>query len=414
MNDLGILRPPAAPRQVVPLGHYTLRQVRASQCNRRCLTTLALPREKSGPENVSDQTTKTVPSVHRRAALLGAAVPCLCGGLCGGGGAARAAGRNPLYDKYFASIMRYGMDDYEAVIRPVKTDLFEGLVAGLLSRESTHGGAVESTAVETRRVLEVGVGTGPNFPFYTAALATVTARPIASDTESSTPSPVSRPGSGSGSGSSSSLESLVKSPEAEEAAGQAGERQRTWLQIVGLDPNVEMLRYAAEAATEIGLPVTLGVGDASAKKSRVVASPGRSSGRHDGGIETAPMVEVSLVQGSAEALPFGDGEFDAAVVTLVMCSVASPAKALAELRRVVRPGGRLLLIEHVAAGEDRPRLRLVQSLLTPLQQLLADGCSLNRDTAAIVRGAGWRGELRSFDLEGLVVLAPHIAGMLVA
>ncbi|GLI67188.1 hypothetical protein VaNZ11_011406 [Volvox africanus] len=343
-----------------------------------------------------------------RSAPPGAALPCLCGGLCGGGGAARAAGRNPLYDKYFASIMRYGMEDYEAVIRPVKKDLFEGLIAGLLSRELTGGGAVESKAVETRRVLEVGVGTGPNFSFYTTALATATAGPIASDSESSTSSPVSR------SGSSSSLESLVKSPQAEEAARQASERQRPWLQIVGLDPNVEMLRFAAEAATEIGLQVTSGAGDGSAKKSRIVASRGSSSGRCDGKIETTSMVELSLVQGSAEALPFGDGEFDAAVVTLVMCSVLSPAKALAELRRVVRPGGRLLLIEHVAAGEDRPRLRLVQSLLTPLQQLLADGCSLNRDTAATVRGAGWRGELRSFDLEGLTLLAPHIAGILVA
>ncbi|GIL91649.1 hypothetical protein Vretimale_9594 [Volvox reticuliferus] len=306
--------------------------------------------------------------------------------------------------------MRYGMDDYEAVIRPVKTDLFEELIAGLLSHKATGAGAVESTDGEVRRVLEVGVGTGPNFPFYTAALATVTTERVGSDTGSSTPSPFSSLGSGP----SPLLESRVEVAQAEVAAGQARGQQRPQLQIVGLDPNLEMLRYAAEAATEIGLRVTSGVDDGSAEKSRAIASGGNSSGSRNGGTETASRVEVSLVQGSAEALPFSDDEFDAAVVTLVMCSVPSPAKALAELRRVVRPGGRLLLIEHVAASEDRPGLRIAQSLLTPLQRFLADGCSLNRDTAATVRGAGWRGELRSFDLEGLTVLAPHIAGTLVA
>jgi ubiquinone/menaquinone biosynthesis C-methylase UbiE len=56
---------------------------------------------------------------------------------------------------------------------------------------------------------------------------------------------------------------------------------------------------------------------------------------------------VRLVQASAEALPFGDGVFDAAFATLVFCSVASPPEAFAELRRVVRTGGRVVLLEHV-------------------------------------------------------------------
>src|SRR5688572_4671652 len=56
---------------------------------------------------------------------------------------------------------------------------------------------------------------------------------------------------------------------------------------------------------------------------------------------------VRLVQARAEALPFGDDAFDAAFATLVFCAVASPAGAFAELRRVVRPGGRVVLLEHV-------------------------------------------------------------------
>ena len=56
---------------------------------------------------------------------------------------------------------------------------------------------------------------------------------------------------------------------------------------------------------------------------------------------------VRLVQAAAEALPFADDTFDAAFATLVFCSVASPSKAFAELRRVVRPGGRVVLLEHV-------------------------------------------------------------------
>lgn len=59
---------------------------------------------------------------------------------------------------------------------------------------------------------------------------------------------------------------------------------------------------------------------------------------------------VHLVQSIAEVLPFADSSFDAALATLVFCSVASPGRAFAELRRVVRPGGRIALLEHVRPG----------------------------------------------------------------
>jgi hypothetical protein len=97
----------------------------------------------------------------------------------------------------------------------------------------------------------------------------------------------------------------------------------------------------------------------------------------------------------------------------VLCSVPDQAAALAEVRRVLRPGGRLLLIEHVAAAQ--PVSRFTQNLLNPLQRALADGCNLNRDTLAAVRAAGFGGAdgVSSFEVEGFSLIAPHIAGVLV-
>ena len=93
-------------------------------------------------------------------------------------------------------------------------------------------------------------------------------------------------------------------------------------------------------------------------------------------------VDVALVRATAEALPFPDGCFDTVVATLVFCTIRRPAVALAEVRRVLRPGGRLLMLEHVRS--NRPALGLVQDLLTPAQRVVAAGCHLNRPTLALV------------------------------
>jgi ubiquinone/menaquinone biosynthesis C-methylase UbiE len=107
-----------------------------------------------------------------------------------------------------------------------------------------------------------------------------------------------------------------------------------------------------------------------------------------------------LVQARAEELPFGAGAFDAAFATLVFCSVASPARAFAELRRVVRAGGRVVLLEHV-----RPRGPLgyafdALSLLTV--PLFED--HFNRRTAEEARRAGLRVESVEGHLLGVVQL----------
>jgi SAM-dependent methyltransferase len=92
--------------------------------------------------------------------------------------------------------------------------------------------------------------------------------------------------------------------------------------------------------------------------------------------------DITLVEVSAEQLPFDDASFDTAVFTLVLCTVPDPAKALAEAARVLKPGGKLLFIEHVRS--QRPELARWQDRLEGPWRFLADGCHCNRDTAAMI------------------------------
>lgn len=107
---------------------------------------------------------------------------------------------------------------------------------------------------------------------------------------------------------------------------------------------------------------------------------------------------VCLVQNSAEALPFADDSFDAAIATLVFCSVASPPKAFAELRRVVRAGGRVVLLEHV-----RPA-GLLGPVFDALSFFTVRLCEdhFNRRTAAAATRAGLR----------LLRVEPHALGII--
>lgn len=100
---------------------------------------------------------------------------------------------------------------------------------------------------------------------------------------------------------------------------------------------------------------------------------------------TAPS--ISVVYGRAEALSGADGSVDAVVCSLVLCSVPDQAAVLAEIRRVLRPGGELRFYEHV-----RSRSRIVgwmEDALTPLWRRSAGGCHPNRDTASAIDRAGF-------------------------
>jgi ubiquinone/menaquinone biosynthesis C-methylase UbiE len=97
-------------------------------------------------------------------------------------------------------------------------------------------------------------------------------------------------------------------------------------------------------------------------------------------------VPVEVVTAQAESLPFPDASFDAVVSTFVLCSVEDPSRVLAELRRVLRPEGRLVLLEHVR-GEGRTARW--QDCMTGLHRRLAGNCHLNRDTRTAIGEAGF-------------------------
>ena len=100
-------------------------------------------------------------------------------------------------------------------------------------------------------------------------------------------------------------------------------------------------------------------------------------------------VPVTVLDGVAEALPFAAGEFDAAVVSLVLCSVPDQGQALAEIRRVLRPGGELRFYEHVIPQRHPKRGLFRAADATGLWPKLAAGCHLARDTAAAIAAAGF-------------------------
>jgi ubiquinone/menaquinone biosynthesis C-methylase UbiE len=113
---------------------------------------------------------------------------------------------------------------------------------------------------------------------------------------------------------------------------------------------------------------------------------------------------VELNAGGAEQIPLDDHTVDDVVMTWTLCSVADPLRALAEIRRVLRPGGSLLFIEHGQAPE--PRVRRWQDGLTPLWRRLAGGCHLNRRVDRLIEQSGFRiAELET----GYLVKGPRFA-----
>jgi ubiquinone/menaquinone biosynthesis C-methylase UbiE len=116
-----------------------------------------------------------------------------------------------------------------------------------------------------------------------------------------------------------------------------------------------------------------------------------------------------VVQGRAEALPFGSDTMDAVVSTLVLCSICDVGQALSEIRRVLKQGGRFLFIEHVAAPRGS-RLRRFQTLIRPAWRCLGDGCEPDRATEEELRKAGFaRLDVARFHLP-LPIVGPHIMG----
>ena len=124
------------------------------------------------------------------------------------------------------------------------------------------------------------------------------------------------------------------------------------------------------------------------------------------------LVPIEVRDGTAEALPAQDGEFDAAVVSLVLCSVPDQQAALREIARVLRPDGELRFYEHVVA--NRPTAASIQRTLdATVYPFLAGGCHCARDTGAAIRDAGFQvqhEERLAFKANRIAPSVPHILG----
>jgi ubiquinone/menaquinone biosynthesis C-methylase UbiE len=106
--------------------------------------------------------------------------------------------------------------------------------------------------------------------------------------------------------------------------------------------------------------------------------------------ERDPALKVKVEDGTAEALPFEDASFDTVVCTFTLCSVCTPPAALAEARRVLKPGGRFLFCEHGLAPD--PDVAKWQRRIEPVWKRIAGGCHLTRPVASAIEAAGFKVE----------------------
>lgn len=156
-----------------------------------------------------------------------------------------------------------------------------------------------------------------------------------------------------------------------------GERRRRLLQAargrvldVGAGTGANLPHYPTDRVSEL---VLLDVGRGMLARARRRAE--------------ALDLPVELREASGEALPFEDESFDTVVFTLSLCTIPDPVRALREARRVLRPDGTLLVLEHVRAQE--PGLARWQERLTPVWKVVNGGCHLDRDTKRNIEAAGF-------------------------
>jgi ubiquinone/menaquinone biosynthesis C-methylase UbiE len=170
------------------------------------------------------------------------------------------------------------------------------ILPGMIHRsmQNPHLRAYRSRIVPSAegRVLEVGIGSGLNLPFYTDRVG----------------------------------------------------------QVIGIDPSPKLLAIATAAASCIKVP-------------------------------------VEFVEGSAEAVPMESASVDTVLTTWTLCSIPNAQKALSDLRRVLKPGGRLLFVEHGRAPDQF--VQWWQDRLTPIWRHVAGGCHLNRSIGEMIEGAGF-------------------------
>lgn len=102
----------------------------------------------------------------------------------------------------------------------------------------------------------------------------------------------------------------------------------------------------------------------------------------------ASSIPATFIEGSAELIPLDDNSIDTVVTTWTLCTIPHAEVALGEMHRVLKPGGRLLFVEHGLAPDKS--VRKWQNLLTPAWKSVSGGCHLNRPIASMIEGAGFR------------------------
>lgn len=202
--------------------------------------------------------------------------------------------------------------------------------------------------------------------------------------------------------------------------GLYSERLFPWLLDRALShPRIEARRAAlvGQARGEVleigfGSGATLPFYDPKRVTRLTVVEPSQGMNRRAEARIAASPIAVRSMPGAGERLPFDAAVFDTVVVCLTLCSVDDPMAVLAEVRRVLKPGGLFLFLEHVLS-EDAGRARW-QRRLTPIQKVVGVGCHLDRDTAAMVRAAGFElgplGQEEERAFGALAPLTPLIAG----
>jgi ubiquinone/menaquinone biosynthesis C-methylase UbiE len=153
---------------------------------------------------------------------------------------------------------------------------------------------------------------------------------------------------------------------------------------LGIGSGLNLAHYDQAVVTEI-----VGV-DPAAQPGRLIEKRIAASG-----------LRVELVRLSAEKVPLADASFDTVVMTYTLCSIADPAAALAEVRRLLKPSGRLLFCEHGRAPEDV--VRRWQERINPWWQRIAGGCHLDRDIPALLTRAG----LTPLDMQAGYIKGPR-------
>lgn len=150
----------------------------------------------------------------------------------------------------------------------------------------------------------------------------------------------------------------------------------------------ETLASAAGEVLEIGLGTGLNLPHYPEAVEKVVAVEPNRGMHHLAAPQLAKAsVPAEILAHGAEDLPFPDARFDCAVSTWTLCSIPQVGEALAEIHRVLKPGGAFLFMEHGLS----PRLGVArwQRRLTPIQRRVADGCHLDRDMEALLMASGF-------------------------